>query len=228
MFEDKPSLDARDLFLHLTALKALLETKKAQLAVLESRKEEGKPAEEETEVGEKPDEEETEQNEEGDVDEEEEAGEDEEKAVDEGNEDDSGAPVAVQALSTSTPSSVETPADSSNAASTSFTAEESDENELLPKEEQTVHEVAAEVDHLGVLLVFVEELFGPTCAALSPFRNCATDAESRRQSKLDRLLKEQQISFALLWALFPTDTIVEFIDDTSEQRSAFKLQTCSC
>lgn len=155
MFEDKPSLDARDLFLHLAALKALLETKKAQLADLEKKKAEQKTAESTEE-----------EKEEG-------------AEMKEDNVEESTAPVADPTASTSALPAVEAPIASEVADVIAATpgVEESDENELAPNEKQTVEEVAAEVDQLGVLLAFVEELFGPTCVLLPTFGLRRTDAE---------------------------------------------------
>ncbi|KAL8279877.1 hypothetical protein RQP46_007727 [Phenoliferia psychrophenolica] len=73
--------------------------------------------------------------------------------------------------------------------------------------EATTSEV---VDHLTVLLKYIDELFAPT------------------KAKLDRLLKDNVISYALLWAIFSParETFVAAVDEYTDEVFAFKLKSC--
>lgn len=53
-------------------------------------------------------------------------------------------------------------------------------------------------------------------------------ATSHSQAKLERLLKDGNISFNLLWAIFTPESHVVITDSVSGEKQAFKLKSCSC
>lgn len=48
------------------------------------------------------------------------------------------------------------------------------------------------------------------------------------QSKLERFLKDGNISFNLLWAIFTPESHVVITEEVSGEKQAFKLKSCNC
>lgn len=158
MFNDEPSLDSQDLFLHQKELKALLETKKAEKLVLEAKKEaettksdDGKDGEKDSkdkETVETVKEDVTPFSEKSTTDV---AASEVETVVENKQDDDATASPA--------------PAESKEVVPTIGDDHDDSLNLAVPDTPQTLEQLSLEVDHLDVLLTFIEELFAPVYAA---------------------------------------------------------------
>ncbi|GAA5961988.1 hypothetical protein JCM3765_007185 [Sporobolomyces pararoseus] len=116
---------------------------------------------------------------------------------------------------------------SSSSETDSFSTEEEDNLSHSEKkstaEEKSEEELKVEIEHVEVLLKYLEDAFASTTTKLArllqlPHSSKPTDVHSHHA----------QISYNLLWAIFPPNSLVSATDDLSGEKYAFKVKTAVC
>ncbi|GAA6023290.1 hypothetical protein JCM10207_006222 [Rhodosporidiobolus poonsookiae] len=213
VFEDKPSVELKELFLVRDELRAVGEKKRAEVAkreAAETKEGEGKQGEEKKV---------------------------EEKKVEEKKDVEAEKPTvdASSLPSSSKPTSSPSPEPAAD-------AEAETETDDLPAPLVPASSLAApptlaslkeEVDHLDVLVAYVEEVFAPIQAKLqrllhppSPPSSAASAADAPTADETDKPTSEPfhpQISFPLLWAVFRPRSLAVAEHDVSGEKCALRV-----
>ncbi|GAA5874915.1 hypothetical protein JCM8547_003609 [Rhodosporidiobolus lusitaniae] len=108
--------------------------------------------------------------------------------------------------------------------------EEEEKESLVKRKEKPLDDLKEEIDHLSVLLSYIDELFEPTQAKLArllhPPSPCSTSSTSPASSS-DSKPFHPQISFPLLWAVFRPDSLAVAEHEVSGEKYALRVKSAN-
>ncbi|KAM0792905.1 hypothetical protein ACM66B_002666 [Microbotryomycetes sp. NB124-2] len=89
------------------------------------------------------------------------------------------------------------------------TASNVEEEDETPKHAETAESLATQIEYVEVLLEYLDKAFTPVA------------------KKLQRMRDRNEISFQLLWAIFPAGIDIVSLDDASSERTALRVKSWS-
>ncbi|GAA5844391.1 hypothetical protein JCM11251_007595 [Rhodosporidiobolus azoricus] len=98
---------------------------------------------------------------------------------------------------------------------------------VVPPPKKTKEELEEEVDHLKVLIGYIDELFEPTQAKLLRLLHPPPSASSSTSTTSDEPAFHPQISFPLLWAIFTPNSLAVGEHEVSGEKYGFRVKSAS-